>query len=156
MDHRDARVRREAFPLAIQEGGARERTLATGLADPDERLLRMALLEVMDSVPETLVPVLVSRVVKSDRPSDLRSMGVRALRSSRSPLALEALLGVCVTGKSILGKRKLAAPSPEVISALEVLASTWSEDPRARAVLSAARRSKSPEIRKAALSQSSP
>jgi len=151
MEHRDARVRREAFPLAIRETGARERALATGLADPDERLLRMALLDIQDSVPETLVPVLVSRVVKSDRPSDLRAMGVRALRHSRSPLALEALIEVSSTGKSLLGRRKLAAPSAEVIAALEVLSGTWSKGSKARDILGAARRSKNPAIRNAAL-----
>ncbi len=149
MEHQDPRVRREAFPMAVAEPGLRERTLASGLADSDERLLRMALLEIQDSVPETLVPVLVSRVIRSDKPGDLRAMGVRALRNSRSNLARETLMSLTTSGKSFLGKTKLAPGDPEVLAAFRVLAMNWSGDRRVKNVLSAAARSKNPEIRHA-------
>ena len=149
MDHKDPRVRREAFPLAIREPALRERTLASGLADQDERLLRMALIEIQSSVPETLVPVLVNRVIRSEKPLDLRAMGVRALQSSESTLALEILLELSSSGKTLLGRRKIAPSSPEVLAALRVLDASWSHAPRAREFLKAALRSKDPEIRKA-------
>ena len=149
MEHKDPRVRREAFPLAIREATLRERTLASGLADTDERLLRMALLEVQESIPETLVPVLVNRVVRSEKPSDLRGMGARALRHSKSALALEALLEVASSGKSILGRWKVAQPSPAVLAALQSLSASWAQDSRARELLKTAAKSKEPEIRKA-------
>lgn len=76
-------------------------------------------------------------------------MGVRALRNSRSNLALETLVGLASTGKSFLGRTKVATPEPEVLAALRVLAEKWSEDRRAENVLNAAGRSKFPEIRKA-------
>jgi hypothetical protein len=147
LDHEDARVRREAVALATREGKLRERALALGLADPDERLLRTVLLELQQSLPETLLPVLVSRVVRSDHAEDLRAMGVKALRHSRSNLALETLLEVCCEGKSILGKVKLAPPSPEVLAAVQTLAHTWAGDKRAAEVLSAVRRSREPGFR---------
>lgn len=149
MEHQDPRVRREAFPMAIQESSIRERTLASGLAEEDERLLRMALLEIQESISETLVPVLVNRVVRSEKPSDLRAMGVRALRHSESALALEALLEVAGSGKSILGRWKIAQSSPAVFAALQSLSASWAHDARARALLKAAAKSKDPEIRKA-------
>ncbi len=147
LSHEDPRVRREAFVLAVREPGQRERTLALGLADPDDRLVRTALLEVQESLPETLVPVLVSRVVRSDRDPDLLVMAVKALRHSRSNLALEALLEVCNGGKSILGKVKLPPASPELLAALRVLEAAWGGDGRAREALGAATRSRDPEIR---------
>jgi hypothetical protein len=149
MDHKDSRVRREAFPLAMEEPSLRQRALATGLADEDERLLRMALLEIQTSLPETLVPVLVNRVIKSERPGDLRAMAVRALLHSTSALTLEVLLEVASTGKSLLRKRKIADSTPEVLASLQTLAASWSHDARAREVLTAARKSKDPEIKKA-------
>ena len=135
--------------MAIQESSIRERTLASGLADADERLLRMALLEIQESISETLIPVLVNRVVRSEKPSDLRAMGARALRHSKSALALEALLEVASSGKSILGRWKVAQPSPAVLAALQSLSASWTHDARARELLKVAGKSKDPEIRKA-------
>ena len=127
-----------------------QHTLAWGLADTDERLLRMALLEAQESIPETLVPVLVNRVVRSEKPSELRAMGARALRHSESPLALQALLEVAGSGKTILGRWKVAQSSPAVLAALQSLALSWAQTARARALLKRAGKSKDPEIRKAA------
>lgn len=153
LEHEDPRVRREAFPLAVREPGHRERALALGLADADERLLRMALLEVQSSIPEAVVPVLVSRVIHSDRPSDLKAMGVKALAGSGSSLALEALLEVASSGKSILGRMKLATATPEMLRALWVLSEQWSDDRRARELVRLARKSRDPQVR-AAVSES--
>jgi hypothetical protein len=148
LDHEDVRVRREAFALAIREPGLRERTLATALADPDERTLRVALVELQESLPETLVPTLVSRVIRSTHGHDLKAMAIRALRNSRSNLALEALLEVCAGGKSFLGKVKLPPTSPELLAALQVLVEVWPDDRRSDAYVRAAKTAKDPRIRK--------
>ena len=147
LDHEEARVRREAVVLATREGGLRERALALGLTDPDERLLRTVLLELQRSLPETLVPVLVSRVIQTDLEEDLRAMAVRALRHSRSNLALEALLQVCSEGKTLLGKVRLPAPTPEVVAALQVLSQAWPDNRRAAEVIEAAERARDPRFR---------
>lgn len=146
LDHPDPRVRREAFPLAVAQRGVRDRVLAVGLADPDERMARMALLEVQEHLPETLVPVLVNRILLAPRPSELKVLGVKALATSRSPLVLEALLQICSTGRSWLGKPKLAAPSPEVVEGLALLRDRWREHPRVRPLLAEARRSRDPQL----------
>lgn len=147
LDNPDPRVRREALPLAMQEPSLKNRALAQGLADSDERLLRMALLEAQESLPEPLVPVLVNRVIRSSCPQALKALGVKALRHSGSSLALEALLEISTTGRTILGRRKLAPASPPVLGALRVLAEHWKRDARAREVVREAKRSKDPEIR---------
>lgn len=59
--HDDRRVRREAFPIAVNQPALRDRTLATALADEDERMVYMALQQLRSGVPETLVPTVVKR-----------------------------------------------------------------------------------------------
>ena len=151
LAHPDPRVRREAFPLALRFEALRDRGMAGALADDDERLVRMALLELQKDLPETLVPTLVSRVVRSEKRSpELRAMGARALRHSRSPLALESLLGLATQGRSLLGRARLADRSPALLAALRTLAEVWAGDARAADVLEAAARAKDPDVRAAA------
>lgn len=149
MDHGDDRVRREAFTLALKEPGLRERALATALAAEDDRMVRMALLELRASLPETLVPTLVKRVLNAERSSDLKAMAARLLASTGSKLGLDAMLRMVVTGKNFMGRRRLAPSSPEVIGAIQALATGWPTEPRVKKVLAAARRSNDEGIRNA-------
>lgn len=148
--HPDARVRREAFTLALQTGGSRARTLARALGEKDERLVRMALAELQEGVPETLVPTVVNRVVKSEHGSEVRALAVRLLGGIRSNLVRDALLDLVRRGTSFFGKVRIAEKAPEVLAALRVLAGTWSGDEAVDRVLEVARGSKDPEIRAAA------
>ena len=75
LDHSDQRVRRESIPLALKKGDGRERVVAAALADEDERTVRMGLLDLQEDLPETLVPVLVTRVMKSARSPEIRALG---------------------------------------------------------------------------------
>jgi hypothetical protein len=150
LEHPDERVRRESLPLALRKGAGRERVIASALGDKDERTVRMALLELQHDLPETIVPVLVNRVIRSDRSSEIRALGARALGSSRSALALEVLIGLSTGGKTLLGKARLADKSPEMLAALQTLGRAWGADPRAQEVLALATRSKDPELRAAA------
>lgn len=150
LDHPDARVRREALPLILADGRGRIRALARGLSDSDERIVRMALLELQEGTPEMLVPTVVNRVIQAGRPQELRTLAVKALRGTRASLALDALVKVTTGGRSLLGRQKLADPTPEVLAALRILAHTWSDEPRADEILRRARASRDPEIRGAA------
>jgi hypothetical protein len=150
LEHADERVRRESLPLALRKGAGRERFIAGALGDTDERTVRMALLELQRELPETLVPVLVNRVIRSERSAELRALGARALGGSRSALALEVLIGLATEGKTLLGRLKLADPTPEAVAALQTLARTWRADARAEEVLALAARSKDADLRAAA------
>jgi len=151
LQHPDARVRREALPVALRESSLRERALAAALADEDERMVRMALLELRGQLPETLTPILVNRVVLNDnRPDDLRALAVRVLEPSRSTLALDALVRLLEGGRTLFGRRRLAPKSVERLAALRVLAQRWDGHPKARPLLAEARRSKDPDVREAA------
>ena len=149
LEHKDPRVRREAFPLALRRG-SRDRTLATALADSDERIVRMALLELQEAVPDPILPTLVNRVVlATDRPGELRTMGLRALARSRSPLAFNTLLGLATAGKTMFGRPKLASPSAESVAALRALAQGWGDRDEVREIVQQAQRSKEVDLRNA-------
>lgn len=150
LDHPDARVRREALPLALESGRGLIRALARALSDPDERLVRMALLELQEGIPEMLVPTVVNRVIQASRPVELRALAVKALRGCRTPLALDALVKITTGGRSLLGRQKLADPTPDVLAALRVLADTWTDEQRASEILRQARAARDPALRAAA------
>lgn len=147
-NHEDERVRREAFPLAFRDPRLRERALVDGLLDVDDRVVWMALSELQGSIPEGLVPVVVERIVKEIPDTELQVMGIRALGGSDSAMALDCLLEACDGGRSVLGKQKLLPTSPQLMAALGVLTRRWADDPQAKKILSAARRSKDPEVRR--------
>jgi hypothetical protein len=150
VEHEDPRVRREAFPLALRESLGRERVLALGLADPDERVVRMALLELQGDIPDGVLPSLVNRVVLSgERPAALRTLGVKALARSPSPLALSTLLALCTTRRRLFSRVRLANPTPEGLAALRALAAGWEGREEVKPVLAQAHRSKDVNIRRA-------
>ena len=148
LSHPARRVRREAFPLALRTG-LRQKTLARALADEDERIVRIGLLELSDSMPETLVPIVVNRVILGDRSPEIRAFGIRAAGGSKSPLVLETLLKMTSTGKTIFGRPILAPRSMELLAALGTLGRFWSDEARVVKVLREARRSRDPEIKAA-------
>lgn len=147
----DRRVRREALALAMRDGRLRDWALAEALSDEDERLVRIALMEIRERVPETVVPILVNRVVRGDRSSEIRALGALALGNSRSPLARETLLRLASGGRSLFGRTER---TPEGLQALEVLRRVWADEPEVQRVLASARRSKDPAIRAAAGAES--
>jgi hypothetical protein len=150
LNHEDPRVRREALPLALAEPSMRDQALGRALRDSDERIVRTALLEVQRELPNTLVPVVVSRILRSKAFPQLRSLGAQALGANRSALALSALLDLCSRKWFLFPRRRLASRSPEALSALSALARNWPDDPRAREILGMARDSRDPRIRAAA------
>jgi len=150
LGHEEVRVRRAAFPLAMATPALRDRALARALTDEDERLVRMALLEMEAGVPETLVPTIANRVLQAEALMDLRALAVKVLGTSRSALALEKLLGLCTAGRTITRKPKLQARTPEMLAALSVMQAQWPDEPRVRAVLKRGVQSKDPKIRAAA------
>jgi len=148
LEHEDPRVRREAMPLAMRRDDGRERVLVLALADDDEDVVRMALSAVQHEVPDAVLPTLVNRVVLArERPPELRSLAVKALGGSRSPLALTTLVDLCTAGWSFFGRTRLARPTQDMLVALRTLAAGWADRGEAKKVLDLARRSKDGSIR---------
>ena len=152
LEHDDHRVRREALPLAMRPGSAlRDRSLVTAFADEDERMVRTALLQVHDGVPQDALSALVRHVVAEEsRTPEIRIMAVRCLEHVDQPLARSTLQKIVLDGKTLFGKAKISAKSQVVVEALAILARKWSGRPGIDQILAVASKSKDPVIRKAA------
>ena len=76
-------------------------------------------------------------------------MGATIAGMVQSPLALNALMELATTGKTLFGRPKLAPSSPLVIAALRALARAWSTEKQVQEILEQASRSKDPQLRAA-------
>jgi len=152
MRHTDARVRWQAVKLQLKRPDQRDEALVAGLRDQDPRTLRLALsiAVALQGCPDAAVPLLVNRATDRALPGDLRALAVRSLGYTRAPAALETLLQLTAGGRTLFGREKLPAKSPELLVALGALAAGWRRDPRALARLAIAAASPDGEIRDAA------
>lgn len=157
LDHEDSRVRREAFPLALRVPEARDEALSKALDDTDERIVRMALLELQDSVPDPVVPILIRRGFQEPRFPELASLAIRALGRSGHPEARTALAAQCMrgfeeadSGPSPNEGSHSASRSPTLAAAVTALATGWPDHPEVRRVMTAASSSSDPQVRQAA------
>jgi len=148
--HGDPRVRREALQLWMRSPHERDRALCVALAEQDERALRMAAGEAQKGCPEAAVPLIARRTLEP-LPTDLRVQLLQLLQGQRHAVALEALLRRASSGRSLLGRFKLAPKSPETLAALTVLAATWDSESKVAALLARARKADDAEIRAAAM-----
>jgi hypothetical protein len=144
--HADARVRRETLQLQLENPADREKALVEALGDADRHVLRTALQAARSDLPESAVPVLARRVTDADFPPEFRVIALFLLGRSGSIHALEPLLAFVEGGKSLFGKPKLAAKSPEMLAALGGLARSWPNERRTAALLDVARASKDDQI----------
>jgi hypothetical protein len=157
MRHADARVRWQAVKLQLKLPAERDEALVAGLRDQDPRTLRLALslAVALQACPEAAVPLLVSRAMDRTLPGDLRALAVRCLGYTTAPTALDTLLQLTAGGRTLFGRERLPAKSPELIVAVAALATGWRQDPRARARLAIAASATDGEIRNAADPQAS-
>jgi hypothetical protein len=81
---------------------------------------------------------------------EIRLLAVRALGACPDPSALEALLRLADGGRTLLGRARVAARTPEVLAALGALRRGWSHDPKAERLLAAAVASADVQVRRAA------
>jgi len=146
--HADARVRWQAVKLQLKLPAERDAALVTALRDHEPRIMRLALglLVALQACPEVLVPLLVSHATDRTLASDLRVLAIRALGGTSAPAALEALLRLTSAGRTLFGRARFPPKSPEVVVALQALATGWRGDPRAAARLTQAAASSDPEI----------
>lgn len=149
MTHGDPRVRREAFKLQLRLRAHRDDAVTMALADKDERILQMALVAAAESCPRAAVPVIIRRVSDGSLHGELRLHGVRIVSATRAPATLEWLLAFTMARRRWFRRRRLASKSPEMLAALTGLATQWSADPKAAAVLTLAGRDPDPDVRAA-------
>ena len=154
MQHSDPRVRYQALSLQLTIPGAREATLRAALEDSDERIIRLGLVACQTECPQSLL-ALIGNIAGNPRVDEqLRLHAVRALGASTARPALEILLRLVHGGKNMIGRPRLAPRTSIVLAALRALAEVWRASAEADRVLSLARRSFDPDLRRAVESAS--
>ena len=142
----DARVRREAMRLGLAGWADMEAVMVAAVEDEDQQIITLGLEAAHENCPPMLVPYLITMVHNDKAAVTLRVGAIRALGGSGSADALPALLRLTWVNKFFFIKG-LADKSSEVLEALAVIAGTWSEEPRTRKVLKAARKSRDAQVR---------
>ncbi len=120
--HEDARVRREAFKVALKVPAERERALLGALRDADPRTVRLGLTAALEDCPASALPVVAELARDAATASELRVLAIKVLGRVRNTAALNALLQLVDGGTTWLGRPRLAARSLEVLAALMALA----------------------------------
>jgi hypothetical protein len=150
LEHSNSRVRRAALPLVLRTSERRDRALTLALKDEEELMVRMALLELAEGVPEELQQFVDRVVLDLHRSDDIRALGAKVLAGSDAPSARDTLHSVAVIGKTLILRRpRLASKSAVLLAALGGLVRSWPEDAQVRALARSASRSKDEEIRAA-------
>ena len=148
----DARVRSEAIRLQLLLPHRRDATVDAALNDSDSRIVHLGLTAIGDFAHAA------ARSRHRSRPGlETSAATVVCSRSTRSPTratpsVLEAFLQLSVGGRSLFGRIRLPPKTP-VLVAINALATTWADEPRASGVLAAAARSSDPELRQAVSAQ---
>ncbi len=147
IDHKDARVRWEAFEVMMAIPMHRERAICRALTDSDENIVRLGLSACKEKCPKAAVSLLVSRATSAST-SAHRLAAIQALGTAETPAALETLLKMASPRKSFFGL-KPQRKSAEYLASLEAI-HNYPGDERAKKALDVAGKSKDGQISDAA------
>lgn len=153
LTHDDVRVRHEAIRVQLRLPGEREAAVRAALADGHPRLVHRGLVELQHECPAALVHEVAAVALDAQAGDEIRELAIRALGRAVDVQAVEPLLGLVAGGRTLLGRQKLAAPTPAMRAALAALAGAWRSDPRADALVRLAAASTDPDVRRAAAAE---
>ena len=146
LHHENDNVRYEAVRLGTRLPRGREKAISHGLADENEKTVRLALNAALVICPNSALPRVVSRALSG--PTDVRLLAIRVLEAVGTEMALSALLKLTRPTQGLL-RLKHPAKDPVYLAALRALHSS-SYEPRVLEVLDLARARRDPEIAAAA------
>jgi hypothetical protein len=149
LSHADPLVRREALRQLLRNPATRDEAILRALADADEGSLRLALGAAMTNCPRDAAALLRVRADDATVNADLRALGIRALASHKGSDTVSWLAARVVKVGKLIKRPALASKSPEMLAALEGLATHWREHAGAREALALAAASADSEIRDA-------
>ena len=146
----DPMTRREALRLAVRQGGrARDRALQEGLADPDPRVVFVAIGAAAEECPPSAIPVLMRRVEREELDGGLRAHAIRVIAAQRDAAHVPWLVQRVVTQSRWLRRPQLRDNAPELVAAVAALGAFWRADPRARRAIDLAAAAPDAEVRHA-------
>ena len=140
-------VRREAVRLLFRDSSARDATILSALADSDDRVVFAGLSAAQEKCPTAGIAMIKARVDRGELDAQLRTMGIRIAAQQRTSATLAWLLGFVVTGAYWPRRPRLRPSNPEMLAALNTIATTWPDDPAAAKVLKLAEHSKDAAVR---------
>jgi hypothetical protein len=140
-------VRREAVRLLMRDPRARDEATMAALSDVDDRVVFVGLTAAQENCPPGAVDLIRHRVDRGELDSQLRTMGIRVVAHQSSAEVLGWLLGFVVSETRWSRRPKLRPSTPEMLAALSMIASLWSDDPGAAAAMRLAEQSKDAEVR---------
>jgi HEAT repeat protein len=146
LEDSDPKVRRQAMELGLVGGVERWQVIAAALRDPDNENLIFGLNEAAHGCPSDVVPMVTKLIFDSATPLKIRTQALRAVGTSDSTKALDALLRLTWERKAFIF-RGLAPKSSEMLEALGSIAESWGDHPKAKELMAAARKSKDPQTR---------
>lgn len=149
LSHPDALVRREALRQLLRSPATRDEAIVRALADADEGALRLALGAAMKDCPRDAAALLRVRADDATVNHDLRALGIRALASHNANDTAAWLAARVVKVGKLIKRPALASKTPEMLAALEGLATHWRGHASAREALALAAASTDDEIRDA-------
>jgi hypothetical protein len=150
VGHADARVRREALRVLLKRPDTRTVGIIAAVGDVEPELVRLGLDAALRQCPPTAVNRIVQRLDAENLPPELHVPALQAIAPSGAPAALACLLNVASVRTRWLKRLRVAPRSAPVLAALAGLATYWSTNDRAAAVLARAAASPDRVIRNAA------
>jgi hypothetical protein len=147
MEHEDWRVRFEAIRLALSLPSQREEAIRRALAENHPRLMALGLAALGKAWPASLIDYVAGIANDETLPEEARVVALRALAHTQHPTALRALLVVVDGGRTILGRPRLAPPTPVSLEALRSLALGFAHDDTAAPYLKLAHASSVEAVR---------
>jgi hypothetical protein len=147
LRHAEPMVRREAARMLLRDPAAKDTTILSALADPDDRVAFVGLAAAQEKCSPTALDLIKRRVDRDDFDSQLRTMGIRIVAQQRTQATLEWLLGFVVIEARWPLRPRLRSATPEMLAALTAIAASWRDDPLAVLALKLAEQSKDPAVR---------
>lgn len=143
-------VRREAIRLLLTTDENRDKAVALAMQDSDPRILRDGLRAAPRPMPPALAHLVMQRVDRQGAglAVEERAMAIQVLATCRVP-AVRDWLARALVRKKFFGGRKLAEKTPDMLSALRALATTWRDDRSVADILALASRHRDGEVRAA-------
>jgi len=150
LDAPEPLVRLEALQLMVRRPAERDDALYHGLADEDERVVRLALEVGRTEMPRQCLSRLIQLLNSPRRSPELKARAIPALAQFDTPSIRQLLLAGLVVRRGWFRRRRIAPASPVVIAKLAALAARWADHPEVAKALDLARTSSDAEVAAAA------
>ncbi len=135
----DPLTRLEAYRVMMRNPAERDEAIHAALADPDERVVRVAVEAGATGFPRSSLTRLMLLLNSAGRSAELRARGVSILAQFDAPAVRQWLLEGLVVRRGWLRRLRLGPKTPVLVAKLTVLAARWASVPEVQRVLRLAR-----------------